>query len=146
MYDKYRELLNDYLDDQLSPLEKMLVEEHISSCTACRQELNQLKLLDWELYHQPDIELPPELAGCRIAAVKDYMKAVESDRNNSWARDYLELQLTIISKTSSFISLNPINRTVKRTVKGSVTVLGRAARAALKKRKPGLSRLITGQA
>ena len=62
MQDKYRELLNDYLDDQLSSLEKMLVEEHITSCSACRRELNQLKLLDWELRHQPGIDLPPELA------------------------------------------------------------------------------------
>ena len=146
MQDKYRELLNDYLDDQLSSLEKMLVEEHITSCSACRRELNQLKLLDWELRHQPGIELPPEIASCRIAAIKNYMMAVENGRDNSRVRDFLQLQLTIVSKTSSFISLNPVNRKVKHTIKSSVTVLGKAAGAALKKRKPGLSRLIPGQA
>lgn len=146
MHDKYRELLNDYLDDQLSSLEKMLVEEHLMSCGACRRELNQLKLLDWELRHQPGIELPLELAGCRIAAIKDYMMAIENGRDNSRVRDFLQLQLTIVSKTSSFISLNPVNRKVKQTIKSSVTVLGKAAGAALKKRRPGLSRLIPGQA
>lgn len=146
MHDQYREMLNEYLDDQLSSLEKMLVEEHIASCTACRRELNQLKLLDWELRHQPGIELPPELEERRIAAVSDYLKTIEIDQDKSLVKDFLELQVTIISNTSSFISLNPFNRTIKRTVKSSVTVLGKAAGAALKKRKPGLLRLIPGQA
>lgn len=146
MQDRYRDLLNDYLDDQLDSLETLLVEEHLNSCAECKRELNQLKLLDWELKHQPEIDLPPELMEVRIAAVKNYVKSYESEQGNSRVRDFLELQVSIMSNTSSFLSLNPVNKVLNRTAKSSVSALGKAAGAILKKKKPRLLKIIPGQA
>jgi anti-sigma factor RsiW len=72
---KYSDLLHQYIDGELGPLEKIILEEHLLSCPASRRELNQLKLLDWELKHQPVIELPAELASCRMTALKAHMAA-----------------------------------------------------------------------
>ncbi len=146
MQDRYRDLLNDYLDDQLDSLETLLVEEHLNSCAECKRELNQLKLLDWELKHQPEIDLPPELMEVRIAAIKNYLKSYESLQGNSRVRDFLELQVSIMSNTSRFLSLNPINQVLNRTAKSSVSALGKVAGAILNKKKPRLLRIIPGQA
>ncbi len=41
--DKAREQLSAYLDGELSPQARLLVEEHLSGCAACRGELESLK-------------------------------------------------------------------------------------------------------
>lgn len=149
MDNKYSDLLNQYIDGELGPLEKIILEEHLLSCPASRRELNQLKLLDWELKHQPAIELPAELAACRMTALKAHMAAStagEKRQKSSVTKDLWRMQLRILQNSSSFISINPVSRTLGRTVKGSFSLMGKAAGTALKKRKPLLGRFIPGQA
>lgn len=149
MDNKYSDLLHQYIDGELGPLEKIILEEHLLSCPASRRELNQLKLLDWELKHQPDIELPAELAACRMTALKAHMAAStagEKRQKSSVTKDLWRMQLRILQNSSSFISINPVSRTLGQTVKGSFSLMGKAAGTALKKRKPLLGRFIPGQA
>lgn len=149
MDNKYSDLLHQYIDGELGPLEKIILEEHLLSCPASRRELNQLKLLDWELKHQPAIELPAELAACRTTALKAHMAvstAGEKRQKSSVTKDLWRMQLRILQNSSSFISINPVSRTLGRTVKGSFSLMGKAAGTALKKRKPLLGRFIPGQA
>ena len=151
MDNKYSDLLHQYLDGELGPLEKIILEEHLLSCPAARRELNQLKLLDWELKHQPAIEVPAELAACRMTALKAHMAAStgivgEKRQRSTVAKDLWRMQFRILQNSSSFISINPVSRTLGRTVKGSFSLMGKAAGTALKKRKPLLGRFIPGQA
>ncbi len=144
MHEKYSDLLQQYVDREIGPLEKILLDEHLLSCRACRQELNQLKLLDWELKHEPLIEVPAELAAYRMATIKNHFAQAPMQQRSSGVRDLWRLQLQIMYHTSSFIGINPVNRTVNRTVKRSISLLGKVASAAVKKKNPLLSRLIPG--
>ena len=145
MHEKFGFLLQQYIDQEINPLEKMILEEHLLSCRTCRRELNQFKLLDWELKHQPAIELPAELAAYRMAALKTHFADIEPQRKSSMIRDLGRLQLQVLVHASSFMGYNPVNRTVKRTFTRSLSLLGKMAGASLKKRNPLLARLIPGR-
>lgn len=55
--DKIRELLSPFLDGELAPEEKELVENHLIECEACQQEFARLKELD-EAVSQIEVEEP----------------------------------------------------------------------------------------
>jgi len=59
--------LHEYIDGTLLPLEKTILEEHLRNCCQCRQELNRLKVIDWDLRrsYQEDIRIPAELSCLR---------------------------------------------------------------------------------
>ncbi len=146
MHEQFDDLLQQYIDGELELLEKIIIEEHLASCQNCRQELNTLKLIDWDLKHQPIVEVPPELESYRIAAVKKHLAnnvtvGKESSFNKTW-----HLPQHILQHTFSFISYNPINKTVARTAKVTVSLFTRAAGKNIKKRSPLFSRFIPGQA
>ncbi len=146
MHKKYSDLLQQYIDREINPLEKMLLEEHLLSCRTCRQELNQLKLLDWELKHESAIEVPAELAAYRMAAIKTHFASATAQQKSTVVRDLWRLQLQILHHTSSFMGYSPVNRTLNRTVKSSFSLLGKVAGVTLKKRNPLLARFIPGRA
>ena len=143
LHETYRDLLQQYIDGEIDPLVKMLLEEHLSSCRTCRRELNQLKLLDWELKHQSAVELPVELAAYRMSAVKTHLatSTAQTPSVSVW-----RLQRQILHHSSSFLGLNPLNRTLSWAAKATLSKLGKVAGTALKKRNPLLARLIPGRA
>lgn len=55
-----KELLHEYLDQELDPLLAIILEEHLAVCPECRKVLNQLKILDWDLRFADKIEIPGE--------------------------------------------------------------------------------------
>ncbi len=146
MHDKYSELLQLYLDSEIEPLEKILLEEHLSYCHTCRKELNHLKMLDWELKHSQEIEVPAELSVLRMKALKKYLLTRPDQEKGFEVKDVWRLQVNIFKNASGFISKNPVNRTINRTLKGPILLAGKLAGAGLKKRNPVLGRFISGQA
>lgn len=42
------DVLQDYIDGTIEPLEKIVLEEHLRVCSDCRIELNRLKIVDWD--------------------------------------------------------------------------------------------------
>lgn len=146
MHEKYFDLLQQYIDGALEPLEKIILAEHLSDCHRCRRELNQLKLLDWDMRHEPVIEPPAELAAYRVAALKTHLAAEKAAQVNTASRERWSLQKQTVQYTFAFISFNPVNRSVNRAVKSTFSALGRAAGAGLKKRNPLLARFMPGQA
>jgi anti-sigma factor RsiW len=146
MHAKYSDLLQQYIDGALEPLEKIILAEHLSDCHKCRRELNQLKLLDWDMRHEPVIEPPAELAACRMAALSTHLAAETAAEVTTAAKERWALQKQTVQYTFAFISINPVNRSVNRAVKKTFSALGRAAGAGLKKRNPLLARFMPGQA
>lgn len=146
MHDKIHDLLHQYIDDELELLEAIILEEHLSTCQSCRKLLNQLKLMDWDLKRQPVVDLPPELIVCRKAAIKTHLTAVKAADKKVTAKESWGLQKHILQHTFSFVSYNPVNRTVARAVKKTASTLTRAAGSRLRKRNPIFSRFIPGQA
>lgn len=145
MHDKYSDLLQEYVDGRINPLEKILLEEHLPSCRLCRRELNQLKLLDWELKHQPAFEVPAELAARRMEAVNTYLAAVPTGQRDVTRKQLWQLQVQIVRHSTSFMSYNPVNRALNRSLKSTFSRVGRVAGAVLKKRNPTWARFIPGR-
>lgn len=60
------DLIQEYVEGTIEPLEKIFVEEHLKVCRKCRKELNQFKLLQYELENleEPE-EVPVELENVR---------------------------------------------------------------------------------
>ncbi len=145
MHEKIHDLLHQYIDDDLGLLETIILEEHLSTCQSCRKLLNQLKLMDWDLKHQPVVDPPPELIACRKAAIKTHLTAVKATGKKEPVKEAWGLQRHILQHTFSFVSYNPVNRTVVRAVKKTASTLTRAAGSRLRKRSPIFSRFIPGQ-
>ncbi|MEN8908000.1 MAG: zf-HC2 domain-containing protein [Clostridiales bacterium] len=57
------DFLQQYLDNTLDRLEKIILDEHIKKCSKCKTELTHLKLLMYELNSivNDEIEFPTEL-------------------------------------------------------------------------------------
>lgn len=146
MHDKIQDLLQQYIDGELEILEALIVEEHLTSCHSCRKILNQFKLMDWDLKHQPVVDPPPELINYRKAAIKTYLATVKNADKKEPVKETWKMQKHIVQHTFSFISYNPVNRTVARSVKKTVSTLARAAGSGLRKRSPIISRFSPGQA
>ena len=146
MHEKYSDLLHQYIDGALEPLEKIILSEHLAGCQSCRRELNQLKLLDWDMKHEPVIEPPAELAAYRMAALQTHLAAEKAFESSTATMDLWSLQKQTVQYTFAFININPVNRSVNRAVKKTFSALGRAAGAGLKRRSPLLARFMPGQA
>lgn len=57
--EQIRELLSPYMDQMTDDRENQMVEAHLTDCTACRQELEQLQLIQ-SLLHRLDAPQLPE--------------------------------------------------------------------------------------
>ncbi len=146
MHVKFTKLLQEYIDNELTPLEKMIIEDHLASCYSCRSELNQLKIVDWELKNQPLPAPPRELAKIRTQVVKKCSYEMRKGADPININKILQLQLKIARNTTSFIRLNPVNQTISSVVKKSILKTSQVASTSKKKRKvPGL-KFIIGQA
>jgi anti-sigma factor RsiW len=64
------ELLQRYVEGDLTPAERVLVTAHLSGCAACTRTVMQYKALMWDLSHPESAPVPPELA-----AVSDRLMA-----------------------------------------------------------------------
>lgn len=64
-------LLYEYLDDLLDADEKVLVNNHLSSCPECRKKMAEIKLLFYEIEHVETIDVPLEAAHIRESIVAE---------------------------------------------------------------------------
>lgn len=64
-------LLYEYLDDLLDAEEKITVNNHLSTCSACRKKIAEIKLLFYELDNLEEVVIPDELAEIRADVVEN---------------------------------------------------------------------------
>ncbi len=146
MHEKFHDLLEQFIDGELEPVEALILNEHLAGCRSCRQMLNQLKLIDWDLRHQPVIEVPPELEVYRTMAVKAHLENLKAAQKSDPLKDTWRMQKQIFQHTFGFVSYIPINRTISSSAKKGVAILVGVAGRRLRKRRSLLSRIIPGQA
>lgn len=60
--ERVRELLSDYLNGDLPLPERVLLEQHIETCSSCRAELRKLEKVRSILVSFPVVEPPPDFA------------------------------------------------------------------------------------
>lgn len=99
------DLLQDYLDGAIEPLEKLVLDEHLKVCRECRKMLTELKLLFWELEDLDQLEIPPEVSLIHEKVEKTLGQKVESENFNMG--DLLNIQKNILDAQGKFIAYIP---------------------------------------
>lgn len=78
-----------YLDDELSPSEELVLEQHFTVCQTCLDELNlQKKLLsalDFAFESRSEIELPKNFTKIVVANAESSVKGLRSKKERFWA-------------------------------------------------------------
>ena len=57
---EFKDLISDYLDKELPAQEVALLESHLSSCAACREETELHKFISSQLSALPDVPVPED--------------------------------------------------------------------------------------
>lgn len=99
--------IQDYLEGTLGPVEKIIIEEHLKTCEACRRELTQMKLLFWELEGLKEEEtiLPFEVAEIRSKIINEYFDTVDS--NGYGLKEFIKVQKQAYEKAGLFLNFIP---------------------------------------
>lgn len=117
-------ILQDWLDNSLADAERCIVNEHIKGCADCRQAINQLKILDWDLAHlsipHPD---QADLDRVRLAAEERIAGEIEADQSVSMgAADVYNVSLGNLKYAAYYTNFLPVTRWME---KGSTRIIGR---------------------
>ncbi len=103
-----RELLHEYLDRELNVLEAELLEEHLKTCPECRRELNQLKILDWDLRFHEHINIPHhKLAKLRKNTYDHCFEELESLQDNASLADVYRIQTSSMKLAVNYMQFLP---------------------------------------
>ncbi len=146
MHDQFYDLLQQYIDGELEMLEAIILEEHLATCQTCRKMLNGFKLMDWDLKHQPAVDPPVELIAYRNAAIKTHLSGLKAAQTKGPAKEAFHLRKHILQHTFSFISCNPVNRSVARSTGKTFSNITRTAANLLRKRNSVFPRFNPGRA
>jgi hypothetical protein len=109
-----KDLLHEYLDQELEPLLAIILEEHLAVCSECRKELNQLKVLDWDLRFANHFEIPEdELKELRSRTLDICFDTEEKDDN--WLFDLYKIQTYALSYAVNYVKYIPGTSLLKKT-------------------------------
>ena len=100
-------LLQDYLENTIEPLEKIILIEHLKVCKKCRQELTELKLLYWEFNSLPDIDLPEEVQSVKEAVMNTIAEEQINGNNKYSFKNYISTQSGALESASIFLRFIP---------------------------------------
>jgi len=68
------ELITDYLEDQLSPVDRARFEAHLADCEACRTYLEQFRQTIRVLGRLPEESLSAEARSTLLTAFRDWSR------------------------------------------------------------------------
>ena len=68
------ELVTEYLDDRLSPVDRARFEAHLAACDACRAFLEQFRQTIRALGRLPEESLSPEARAALLAAFRGFTR------------------------------------------------------------------------
>ena len=110
-----QEYLQLYIDGELDPLEKLIVEEHLLVCPPCRQVLNQFKIIDWEL-HNRDVVIPQKLTTLRHEVIASYT-AKNKTTASFGIKELYQIQHQVLKNSVAFMQFLPYSKVVEKTGK-----------------------------
>lgn len=131
-----RVLLEEYVDGMLTKLEKLLVEEHIKTCTSCRKQLTEMKLLFWEIENiaHEEIEIPKELVQVGEKLINEFVESKALDRT----KEVLRKQADVASSVFGYLNNMPLTKQVKKSLGKTARKLPGLTLKAYEKLKPAL--------
>lgn len=98
--------LQEYLEGNLQSLEKVIMEEHLKTCSNCKSELLALKLLQWELNEikKAKPEIPAEVSKVRGMVLNELF---EGNQDTMELAKILHLQRNNFANASTFVKFIP---------------------------------------
>lgn len=69
------ELVTEYLEDRLSPVDRARFEAHLAACDACRAFLDQFRQTIRALGRLPEASLSPEARAALLAAFRGFTRS-----------------------------------------------------------------------
>lgn len=116
------DILQDYLEGTIDPLEKIFLETHISTCKRCRRELSELKLLFWDLSDKSnyEAELPVELDMLRDELIESV-----TGKTTSTASRIIDNQISNMKKTVAKQTPKILKKATKSLAKGAKLLLAK---------------------
>ena len=69
------ELVTEYLEDRLSPVDRARFEAHLAACDACRAFLDQFRQTIRALGRLPEESLSPEARAALLAAFRGFSRS-----------------------------------------------------------------------
>ncbi len=94
----------NYLDDTLSPGERLLYEGHLEQCPQCRAAVSIFQQLFTVLENEASPKIPSSLMLLQEQWLKDYLK---DEKSTLTASTLLKLQARIASNTTRFMQWLP---------------------------------------
>ncbi|MFZ5826892.1 MAG: anti-sigma factor family protein [Bacillota bacterium] len=126
------DLLQLYVENELHPAERAILDEHLKGCAACRRRVGFYKGLFWDLGHAPRAEVDagsPEALAALLRA--------------EWERGRSAERPSTLGLATLWLTANPAARAVGGAGKAGLSTLGQAGKAGLSRlfrRKGGGSR------
>ncbi|MCX7710394.1 MAG: zf-HC2 domain-containing protein [Clostridia bacterium] len=113
------DLLQDYLEGIIDPIERIFVEEHLKVCRECRKELSDMKLLFWELegLKKSRVEVPAEVRKVRESALEKVFNNCETSMN---LKRLMELQRKNFSNAGLYLKFIPGVKTGEKYLKNGL--------------------------
>lgn len=122
-------LILEYVEGTVEPLEKIFVEEHLKVCRKCRKELNQFKLLYYELENlEEPKEVPEGLENVRNTVLDNIFDAPSKYR----VKDFINHQKNSIVLASEFVDYLPGKSIVEKGIKATGSIIGTATKKGAK--------------
>jgi len=127
-------LLQDLMEGTIDPVERIFVEEHLKTCTGCRRELTELKLLFWDLNNKVnyEIDMPEELDTIKDAVLKEVCE--KNPRRT--ASVLMEQQRKTLKASGKFLEFVPGvkegGNIIKEGAKAAPSAIGKASIGLLK--------------
>lgn len=160
-----RSIFYEYLDGATTPLENILIEEHINNCPRCRAELGSIMQLFRQLEDPGELPVPPELSGIKQAAFDLFMADIQEEARKETSKAaiksgdtqkkpsfaipvFLRQQALWLNNTASFIRYMPGAKGTSGATGNIVKKTGRFAGKALYKalKKLTLTAAVPGRA
>lgn len=82
--EKYEVLFTDWINKNLPPDEQLKLEQHLTGCKSCSEELAAMKAL-WMEMGEMDVPAPSAHMQVKFEAMLNTYKADEAERNSIWA-------------------------------------------------------------
>jgi len=115
-----KDLLQKYIDKDIEPLEKILLDNHLANCSQCRKDLNQLKIMEWDLHNIDLPKVPKDLTTVRNAALDKYFETINGNETSFGAKNIINIQYSSLKHIINFVNYLPGKKIVTGSAKKAI--------------------------
>lgn len=129
-----RELLIQYIDDAIDPLEKIIIEEHIKDCDICKEEIRVFRALEDNLNTYDFSYDVPDSMNNMIELLTDNLVNMENCKNeNNTKLSIIETFKSIYSLSTNYKN-NPYNNKINEEIEKSINSIATPIKNRIKKK------------